>query len=136
MLSACLQDGLAAATSDEVHITRDREYGVQARRRGCMNYLQHQGQHKPLIGPEEGQDHKQPGKSGGWTDHASSSAVVASRPRGMSAAAAAAARQNVTCRPFQHMRMPEQHLIFSSCRRYMQRHWRLCCVDTHNIHNK
>ena len=74
--SPCLQDGLAAATSDEVHNTRDREYGVQARRRGCMNYLQHQGQHKPLIGPDEGQDHKQPGKSGGWSCHASSSAVV------------------------------------------------------------
>lgn len=37
------KDGLAAATSDEHHITRDREYGVQPRRRGYMHYLQHQG---------------------------------------------------------------------------------------------
>lgn len=61
-----MQDGLAAATSDEVHITRDREYGLQPRRRGCMNYLHHQGPHKPLLAPADGQDHKQPGKTGGW----------------------------------------------------------------------
>lgn len=73
----CLQDGLAAANSDEFHITRDREYGVQQRKRGCMHYLQHQGQHKPLIGPEspesptgQAQQQQQPGKMGslvlGW----------------------------------------------------------------------
>lgn len=68
-LPACavpvLQDGLAAATSDEVHITRDREYGLQPRRRGCMNYLHHQGPHKPLLAPADEQDTKRPGKTGG-----------------------------------------------------------------------
>lgn len=63
------KDGLAAAYSDEHHLnnTRDREYGVQARRRGCMTYLQHQGQQqRPLIAPPQGQSNEQrPGKKGG-----------------------------------------------------------------------
>jgi hypothetical protein len=64
------KDGLAAATSDEFHLNmRDREYGVQPRRRGCMHYLQHQGQQqRPLIAASpqpSGQSNVQrPGKRG------------------------------------------------------------------------
>lgn len=63
------KDGLAAATSDEYNLnTRDREYGVQPRRRGCMHYLQHQGQQqRPLIASPQpaGQSNEQrPGKRG------------------------------------------------------------------------
>jgi hypothetical protein len=78
-----VQDGLAAATSDEHHITRDREYGVQPRRRGYMHYLQHQGQHKTLIEPPAGQQtRQQPGKTGSvilaWVlQHPSAAALVA-----------------------------------------------------------
>lgn len=56
------QDGLAAATSDEVHITRDREYGVQPRRRGCMHYLRHQGQQSSLLTQDDQHSQQQQGK--------------------------------------------------------------------------